>query len=857
MLISVKRDKNSSYRVIVELIDNTGGIMAIPRQVSRFDADDVKWMQSLGSDDLSTFTQVNAELLEICSGEEGERGYEVEEDRVPKYLTESNTEETAPYFTCILRDLEQPKHSAIEIVDKSPELAFKCALEYETELREPVIEWTDTKAFICLDIDYHELPFALRPTEAELVTVVRKLSPLPYCWHMSHGRGAKLYYASKPGFTAEELASVAALMWVTLDPRATFDIIRSTRHPLYRRTRDSLPAPCKTFDGIKFTHGCGDVSALKRLMSGELSDEDTTEFLQSRGWTIGQTLPHSECPINPSDETKQTVFIGDAGVYCHKCAAKGLGSSRAGFVGFNVLAGSGKFDGRLYRVVRNFVHLEHASVILSTLYPSLPPRLLHTTYRVLLKCIHGHDDPRIGMAMYSGKGFIRVRGQWVSSDGEHVLAKNLAMFVKSLPAVLTPREDELGINVPAFTAFQNSNDLTEYGYEDISLIRGCKIYGQFLPTPDVTKVIVRREFKDHTPQYAPLSKRMDSTDAWGLLEEAFPGIDKDYVRLLIASKGSSEGRLSQCPYLLIAGPSGSGKSTTVQIAAGICGDKSSEPIFVPNIERFRQSMMDSARESGFVLVNEIFKHAKQYRLTPTQALDPMLSMTEDSRSHVMYVGSVPFGRLPVFILTDISIPPEVEQDLQLSRRFTYYRLKDRNYWSDTFVQKRIRPHEFRLISADHNSAADAILSEVIDRWFRVPTALEDIAASLGMQTLQIHNEEIENTGDKLRLLYEEVCKAPPLFGADAQRYQGAGWKRVDRITDSRIRALYEEFCDGLSAEQWGNSRLLQSEDWKRRLGLKLSILCEIKHYRGQIVYIRFRSTDSARRPEWVNGEFLK
>lgn len=857
MLITIT--KLSPHKVAVELISDVGEIVGVPRQLSRYSETDIRWLSGLGCEELADISSVNKALLEICGdnetpGENNRRGFEVENDQLPSHLIESNAE--IQYFECSIRDLEQPRSTAVQFVDVNPELAFTEALKEEGNYSEAVIEWTDLKRFCCLDIDYHELPLDKRPTEEQLSTLVQAIKPLPYCWHMSHGHGAKLYYAAKPGFTAEELASVAAFMWILVDPRATFDLIKSTRHPLYMRTRDGLPAPCKTFDSIKFTHGCGDVSTLKRLMNGELDDNDIQEFLDSRNWRIGQTLPHSECPIQPTNDAKMSVYIGEAGVYCHKCASRGFGTVRPGFVGFNQLSGR-QFDSRLFRMVKGFCHLEHARIVLSHLYPNVQYRTLDTVYRVLLKCVHGYEDPRINMAMMSGRGFIRIRGQWVSTDGEHVLAHGMVSYIRSLPACLVPNEDEFNVNVPPFTAFQNTCDLSEYGYEDISLIRGCKVYGQFNKSEEVTKVIVRKEFGNRIPTYVPLHKRMASEDAWGLLRDAFPGIDENYIRLLIASKGSSEGRLSQCTYLLVAGPSGSGKSTSVQVAAGICGDRASEPIFVPNIERYRQSLADAAKSSGFVLVNEIFKHSKQAKLTPTQALDPMLSLTEDSRSHTMYVGSTPFGRMPVFVLTDISIPIEVEQDLQLSRRFTYYRLTHRNYWSGTFVSKRIQPHQFRMISADHNSAADTILSEVIDRWFREPTSLEDIAKSLDIRTLQQHSEDVDNTSDKLEAFYREVCKANPLIGSDKARYSGVGWKRIDRSTDTQLRTLYEEFCDGINSEQWAQSRVLQAEDWANRLKIDIPILCEVRAYRNQIVYIRFRSTDSSRFPSWVNGKLVK
>jgi energy-coupling factor transporter ATP-binding protein EcfA2 len=351
----------------------------------------------------------------------------------------------------------------------------------------------------------------------------------------------------------------------------------------------------------------------------------------------------------------------------------------------------------------------------------------------------------------------------------------------------------------------------------------------------------------------------------------FPGLEMQYLKLLIAAKGVSEGQLAQCPVLMINGPSGSGKSTVPGVAAGICGDKSEEPIFVPDTVRFRQSLMDAAQNSSFVVVNEIFKSAEQARMSPVQALNWMLSLTPDSRSHVMYIGSVSFGKLPVFVLTDIDTPNEVLEDIQIARRFVTYRLQRRNYWEDSFTARGIRPHEFRLISTQHAKACDSILSDVTDEFFQTPMSLKDIAQKLMNSRVELEEEvnepEPEDTQTcDLKRLYQLVCNAPDISGSDAMRYRPAmGWKRVNKGDQTELAHLWQELVDP-NCGNFSESRIASSVDWCTILGIELpidskgarrGIMLQRTPYGKNGVYLRFVNADIVRNASWVNGKIVK
>lgn len=859
--------QKTASKIAVEVYDNDSSLLQ-QRLINRYQERDIRWLATVAQWEVAETNQAVAKFIE---GSEDAAAFDFEppEELVEAWKNlgkpvEETDVVTAPFLIHV-RELTQPKQYAKSIKDVDPGTALERAFADSTQWKEPLIEWADIEQLCCLDIDYH---FVTPPTPERILEVVSKLKPQPFAWHYSHGGGAKLYYLSHPGYNALELASVAGMQWVDIDPRATFDLIRSTRHPCFWRSRDKKPAPCSAPDQVYYPRGSGDVSGIKRLLTDDVDPEDVEILLQSKGWNIGQTLQHNLCPIEATSSHKECVFIGDKGVFCHICAAKGYGGKQAGFLSYSTMIHGA--DNRIRSMVKNFVHLEQARIVLENKYPNIPANVLADIYRVMLKVVHNPDDPRIVQAMLSGKGFVRIKGQWVTADGNTSVTEGVNQFVRSLPAVMYVGKGDDGPEMKPDTSkwlsMINGGDLSHLGYHDISFIRGCKIYGQFLPYPhnENVKVICRPEFDKCRPQYLPPGRRMKEEDAWKLLESEFPGINRTYVKLLIAAKGASEGRLAQCPFLMITGVSSAGKSTTVHIAAGICGDKADEPIFYPDVQRFRGSLMDAAKTSGFVCVNEVFKMSDRAKLGPTQALDPMLSLTEDSRSHVLYVGSVPFGRLPVFVLTDINCPPEIMQDYQLARRFTFFRLDSSIEWSSTLVERGIRPHEFRLISPEHAAASDTILSCVIDEFFQEPTPLAVIVNRLGIGTTKTEESNADSTPEMderselkatLRSFYNAVISAPALTGTDAQRYNPkSGWKKIDRMATGGILDIWGSLCDAPSGPLWCRSRVCDAEDWGKLLKLDFPVVLDIKQYQGRILYVRFRSTESSKLPKWLNGK---
>lgn len=867
--------KQSKERILVDAVTETGSPLVVPKIVHRYKEKDIRWLANLNPASW-TVPEVNLLLMSLCEDDsKSERAIELdisEKDFVKLFDNYKKKEEPQPEqqfgltednpFVLHVRGLNQLKKYAEAYSDVDPGECLKRAFTNTPEkTSEPIIEWSDVRFLCCLDIDYHNLPMDNRPTIRALRKIIDRIKCQPFCWHPSHGNGAKLYYVYKPGFQADELASIAGLQWTQEDGQATFDLTKSTRHPHFPRLRDFRAPPCSKDHDIYYVFGSSDVTYLKRILTSEIEQTEIDAVLQEKGWRLGQMLPHSECLIQPSNSHKENVFVGETGLYCHHCASKGLGfGDRPGYYSYARMIGGS--DNRMLTMVRNFVHLDHARVVLQNLYPTVAEKTLTTIYKCLLKIVHSYDDPRIPRAMTAGKGYVRSNGEWRTLDGSASVEKGLAAFVNSLPCTMIPTDKGFAKNVSAITALSNTGNLDQYGYQSITFIRGCRIYGQFLPygNDEIIRTVVRREFDNCKPNYESITQRMPIKEAWSLIESEFPGIDRSYLQLLICAKGSSEGRLAQCPFLLVTGPSSAGKSTTVHIAAGICGDKADEPTYSPFPDRFRQNLMESAANSEFVVINEVFKEAMRMRLSPTQALDPMLTLTEDSRSHKMYVGPKAFGRLPIFVLTDINIPQEVKEDVQLARRFTFYQLRNRINWSDTLISRGIRPHQIRLLSSEHSRACNSILSDIIDTHFRRRRSLAEIAKDLGIQSLEHHSEAVHDTSKQLCYFYKAVCEAPlHNYEKDKRDFPSVdGWRRIDRISDSPLRELWEELCDDTSSHAgWTSSRKVDSQDWQKITGVTdFPIECQVR-IRKHCIYVRFASTESVRQPKWINGMSVK
>lgn len=691
------------------------------------------------------------------------------------------------------------------------------AADFEAALATPgeLIEWDDIEQLCCLDIDYHgKTP----PAPEWLLATVQRIAPAPWLYWVSKGGGLHLMYQTIEHLTADELAAVAGLSWLHLDRLATIELLKNTRKP-----------PGDVYVGQQTT----DMESLRRLFGAAVEESAVAGYLESLGMDMQSSYPHEQCPVRPGSSHATPVFVGESGIVCKKCEAAGVtfGSRKPGFFPYTALCGGGPSD-ILRRMSFRFCHWDHAAPIIEHRV-GLRGEIARLAWKGMLHLAHG-DDPRVGRAFTAGNNFIRQRGCWTDRVGE-LYSKDVAPIVAALPAC----QDANGAPIPEMVCrFLQPIDLREYGYPVITTIPGTRIYSHHLQLPDDRVAIVTPidllkspEFEGRRPRY---DKTMTIEQAWEVLDPVFPGLDHNYLLLLIAAKGISEAQLGMPPNIIVGGVSSSGKSTTVALAAAICGDTHSLISWQKDTQRFMQAYHKAARAGSFVSVDEIMKDADKAGATVTQAMDVFLSLTPSSLSHEMYVGPVPLGRNPVTVVTDIDIPPQIRDDLQISRRFIYLRLGGRVEWQPTVLSTIQKIERLRLADDCYMHAANAVLTHVIDTFFSTPSNFIDIAYALGYNTLdKADGPGFEDPVEKLKKFHRTV----EMVAESTDRRWVGGWKVIRRSDETELSELWEQLCDG-DGPRWGQSRRVAEQDWKLLLGSADPIRCEVRRL-NDTVGIRF------------------
>jgi hypothetical protein len=402
---------------------------------------------------------------------------------------------------------------------------------------------------------------------------------------------------------------------------------------------------------------------------------------------------------------------------------------------------------------------------------------------------------------------------------------------------------------------EQSFDVAQYGYPFLTPVFGMRIFSHFLSTPDHNRVRVvvqptelsRDNMERYRGRYVSKEHRLDN--AWQTLETAFPGLNRNLVKLLIAAKGISEGGVSMPPMIFITGPTGSAKSGTSVLTASMCGDHATEVVWTNNIERVRQAINDSKQSGMFVVFNEITKLSIKEKKSPVEAMDFILNLTPGSTSWKIWTGPVKLGDLPVFVFTDTNIPIEIKQDAQLARRLTHVHIADaKTDWPETLKATEVNQIDrVRIHSPIFADACNSIVSDVIDEFFSFPQTFETISAALGFAPLSM-SSEAEESKASLKKFFEIVCLAPDISGPDSLRWSGPGWKLIVRGNDSELLSAWEQVCD----PEWTDSRRCSGEDWARLLGKKTPMRFECRANGVSKVAVRFRSMEE--KMYTVNGD---
>jgi hypothetical protein len=268
--------------------------------------------------------------------------------------------------------------------------------------------------------------------------------------------------------------------------------------------------------------------------------------------------------------------------------------------------------------------------------------------------LHG-DDPRLPRVFHAGRDLIRFERKWVTNAGE-TYTKDVGPIVRTLPVCLfINSKGKLQADEEIEARFAQPIDLTGYGYPALTPVWGVRIYGHRLTVSDPNRipVVVQQKalapecMEAFRPRYVPVDQReLDEAAAWETLEEVFPKLHREAVKLLVAAKGVAEGEVGLPPMMFFSGPTGAAKTGTITVAAAICGDTNHSVPWANNVERLRQAILEGKDQGSFITFNEIVKDSKEGGKSLAKSLDFLLNITPDSMSHKLYVGPVQLGALP-------------------------------------------------------------------------------------------------------------------------------------------------------------------------------------------------------------------
>lgn len=764
------------------------------------------------------------------------------------------------FFFVSLRGMNEPVAAARTLSGTEPIVAIANAIAIEDyPAPEPVIEWEGKDQLAVVDVDFHHAPLDGRPSPQRLESLALRIRPRAALHWCSHGRGLHLVYQAQGGLTAAELAACAAVSILAAEPLASVEILSRTRHPLYPRPDHPAAGAVHRNDQTE------EIGELGRWLGREVNEAAIEQWLAERGLERNRRYDHSRCPINPAAASHgEPVLVGETGITCFKCEADGVahGRNAPGRFPWTALV-SGGVPTRVFDAAWHFTHWEHAKHIFAEEL-ALTGELAKACYTAMMKVLNGPHDPRVGEAMRRGRGLVRMDGFWATPDMSRSHTRDgLSDRLAVLPAVLYVVTDDKGnqklvVNRERLGIFRGVDDLSMYGYPPIQPIRGMRIASHFGTLQDreaVRAVVLPHRLKgpgkkQFRPTYRPPLERMPQCEAEQIIAESFPGINFNYIRLLIAGRGCAEAGVGQEPKVAVSGPSGSGKNMTISVAAAFIGDGCCEAVWNPSVEEFHRSLFTAMLQAGLVSSSEIVKLARKRGVDARSALNGLLNFGPGTMVRLLYTGPVRMGYPSLVVVTDTAFPPEVVQDEQIGRRFTHVQLHRKVDW-----QRSVRSGiaNWRTFSRDHAEAANSIVSDVIDRFFAGPTPLcfEDIGRQLGFPLLLENDVGLDRFAE-LRALFAACCD-PRAVQAPTSSWSGRGWKHIRREANDALSAAWRAVCDEF-VENFTTSRRVEGADWGLVLGVSATVEVDVSPRGKSSLAIRFRVGDARSQEMRVNEE---
>lgn len=436
---------------------------------------------------------------------------------------------------------------------------------------------------------------------------------------------------------------------------------------------------------------------------------DGDQWLAERGLEPGKRYPHSQCPFQPTPgpDTNPSVVVGDKQVYCYRCQR---GAPIA------VLA-RGAPAWSLADLVRRGCWQDQAVLILSAMYGwLLSEQVITAAWRGAVRQLV--DEEEQGRYLWPTGLYQTVGGNWVGVETN-----------KLVPSRTLGNQAVLA-NLP----FLWTQGGTKKGEPVVWLDTAAPVPG-IPPVRVYRRQTVRWQFQNPPfVFYSQLakSKPMPVAEAWAVVEDHFPGIERPLVELLLGAVGCCEPAPGQPPLLAVFGTSGGGKTTTTKFVCGMLG---AELAILPRESGaiWREALATAAANQPGILLGDEF--LREGVLKPAQ----LLEVQSPVAGRICYVGPVNVPLSAPLVLTGPHIPDSWYGDQQVARRVYIYRVRGRVNWEEANhydLASNWRQDPLRA------QAADAIVRDVAARWWadRI-SCWHEVATHYGATPLEQQQDE--------------------------------------------------------------------------------------------------------------------
>lgn len=681
-----------------------------------------------------------------------------------------------------------------------------------------LLEWNKEALshLACLDLDFHNLDMAERPTEDDLDRLGRSLQPAPFVWWRTQGHGLHAMYAPIPGeeFTAPELMAVAAAELLSMPfvalRRGTVELKNSTRHP----------------GALQGGRACGPLHAaiqdmefvfLSRLSRAEATEAEVTEVLDVQGLKLKDRLDHSYCLLDPGHASQSLpISVMEDGLFCHSCSGRtGNGFMSWGFVRrkLGLAPEEQRALAPLQEASLNYSHVSHADYLYERLLPELPEMLRRHLYSLQLKVGPPkkkgeppdrirQKDARVSLA-FSDFGFVRGTDCWLHRDtllpaGRPLNAKDVAV----LPSCLNPDPFDGTMHLSQVQVTLHTNDGRVRGWTPIIPYRFEPIHFVHNEEKDTAAYVrcypKRRTTKARVTYLLP-QERLPLDETERRIEAYFPGVSMRYIKALIIATGCAEAGKGDIPILWATGPTEAAKTTTIRIVLEMYGESFQSMSEVPE-DRLDQIFGQSLEKTRLMVFDDFAKEPENYRRFHTF----IIRLNRSGHTyHKLHYGEKTVPVDSAVVLTDWRIPAFFSHDPQFGRRVHLIRLDNRLAESWSKLGRFVEGWWQSTPELQH--AAQSLHSHLIDEFFpeghQEPFDVK--MARLGVYKLEAEvdqGEEKEALRDIVRKLVVGLGEAT-VSNADTEKRLGRGIQQVYWNTGNAIGKECAALCDSLGGEK--------------------------------------------------------